>query len=93
MWSKYFVTSSAELGCSIIIGNFSTRSGAALLTSEQRQWVDLTKFIRAQTPSQLPKSRSRSVMREWCYDRTVEKNGYWARGLTVIYYIHILLLM
>ncbi|OXH34034.1 high-affinity cell membrane calcium channel [Cryptococcus neoformans] len=78
---------------SIIIKNFSTRSGNALLTSEQRQWVDLSKFIKAQTPSQLPKGRPRLPFRAWCYDRAVNKNGFWAVGFTMIYYLHILLLM
>ncbi|KAK8858595.1 hypothetical protein IAR55_002824 [Kwoniella newhampshirensis] len=78
---------------SIIIQNFSTRSGNALLTTEQRQWVDLSKFIKAQTPSQLPKGRPRLPFMAWCYDRAVNKDGFWARGFTGIYYIHILLLM
>ncbi|WWD18487.1 hypothetical protein CI109_102939 [Kwoniella shandongensis] len=78
---------------SIIIQNFSTRSGNALLTTEQRQWVDLSKFIKAQTPSQLPKGRPRLPFMAWCYDRAVNKDGFWARGFTGLYYIHILLLM
>lgn len=78
---------------SIIIENFSTRSGNALLTTEQRHWVDLSKYIKAQTPSQLPKLRPESSFRAWCYDRAVNKDGLWSRGLTGIYYIHILLLM
>ncbi|WVQ72778.1 hypothetical protein IAR50_002338 [Cryptococcus sp. DSM 104548] len=78
---------------SIIIQNFSTRSGNALLTTDQRQWVDLSKFIKAQTPSQLPKGRPELPVRSWCYDRAVNKNGFWAVGFTMIYYLHILLLM
>ncbi|WVQ85091.1 hypothetical protein IAT38_007255 [Cryptococcus sp. DSM 104549] len=78
---------------SIIIQNFSTRSGNALLTTEQRQWVDLSKFIKAQTPSQLPKGRPTLPLRSWCYDRAVNKDGFWAVGFTMIYYLHILLLM
>lgn len=64
----------------------------ALLTVEQRQWVDLLKFIKAQTPSQLPKHRPESGLRSWCYRRATEKHGWWARGFTFIYYVHILLL-
>ncbi|ORY24315.1 high-affinity cell membrane calcium channel [Naematelia encephala] len=78
---------------SIIIENFSTRSGNALLTTEQRRWVDLSKFIKAQTPSQLPKNRPETGLRAWCYERATSKNGYWATAFTGIYYIHILLLM
>ncbi|OCF43572.1 high-affinity cell membrane calcium channel [Kwoniella heveanensis CBS 569] len=78
---------------SIIIKNFSTRSGNALLTTEQRQWVDLSKFIKAQTPSQLPKGRPNLPFKAWCYDRAVNKYGIWANIFTWIYYIHMLLLM
>ncbi|KAK4687032.1 voltage-dependent calcium channel, partial [Tremellales sp. Uapishka_1] len=78
---------------SIIIENFSTRSGNALLTTEQRHWVDLSKFIRQQTPSQLPVSKPQMGIRAWCYERAIDKHGFWARGFTGIYYIHILLLM
>ncbi|WVR06351.1 hypothetical protein IAU60_003382 [Kwoniella sp. DSM 27419] len=78
---------------SIIIRNFSSRSGNALLTSEQRRWVDLSKFIKAQTPSQLPRGRPKLPLRAWCYDRAVNKYGLWTRGFTWIYYLHILLLM
>lgn len=78
---------------SIIIENFSSRSGTALLTAAQRRWVDLQKFIKAQSPSQLPKSRPQDGFRSWCYDRATQKSGYWARGFTAIYYIHIILLM
>ncbi|OCF72967.1 high-affinity cell membrane calcium channel [Kwoniella mangroviensis CBS 8886] len=78
---------------SIIIQNFSTRSGNALLTTEQRQWVDLSKFIKAQTPSQLPKGRPTLPFRAWCYDRATTKDGFWAVSFTWIYYLHILLLM
>ncbi|WWC62542.1 uncharacterized protein I303_105138 [Kwoniella dejecticola CBS 10117] len=78
---------------SIIIQNFSTRSGNALLTTEQRQWVDLSKFIKAQTPSQLPKGRPTLPLRAWCYDRATTKDGFWAVSFTWIYYLHILLLM
>ena len=78
---------------SVIIGNFSSRSGVALLTTEQRHWVDLRKYIRAQTPSQLPRSTPQTGLRAWCYQRATQKHGWWQRGFTVIYYLHILLLM
>lgn len=79
-------------GISIIIENFSMRSGMQLLTTEQRRWVDLSKFIKAQTPSQLPKTPPSDGVRIWCYNRATEKHGWWARGFTLIYYLHILLL-
>ncbi|KAG9119536.1 calcium channel protein [Ceratobasidium sp. 392] len=78
---------------SIIIGNFSTRSGMALLTNEQRQWIDLQKLIKRQRPSKRPRTRPQGVFREWCYDRAVRKHGFWSRFMTVFYVFHILVLM
>ncbi|BEI83049.1 hypothetical protein CcaverHIS002_0309170 [Cutaneotrichosporon cavernicola] len=77
----------------IIIENFSISSGTALLTTEQRQWVDLKKYIHAQTPSQLPKKKPRTRLRLWCYQRATTKRGYWQRFFTFVYCVHILLLM
>lgn len=78
---------------SIIILNFSARSGTALLTTEQKQWVDLANFIRQQSPSQLPKHKPSNRIRRWCYDRATQKRGYWTRFYTFIYFVHIGLLM
>ncbi|ORX40063.1 Ion transport protein-domain-containing protein [Kockovaella imperatae] len=77
---------------SVIIGNFSTRSGDALLTREQRHWVDMQKFIKAQTPSQLPNDVPRYGLRAWCCQRATQKHGFWTRSFTIIYCIHIVLL-
>ncbi|KAF8321114.1 hypothetical protein DL93DRAFT_1599778 [Clavulina sp. PMI_390] len=74
---------------SIIIGNFSSRSGMALLTTEQRQWIDLQKLLKRQRPSRRPASRP-SGWRGWCYDRAVHKHGWWSRAMTVVYCLHIL---
>ena len=78
---------------SVIIDSFGVTSGMALLTTEQRQWVDLSNFIKAQSPSQLPRFRPESGFRAWCYQRATLKEGMWAQTFTVIYCIHILLLM
>lgn len=78
---------------SIIIGNFSSRSGMALLTEEQKRWIDLQKLIKRQRPSKRPKTKPKSPWRAWCFDRAVQKNGWWSRGLTVLYVIHIIALM
>lgn len=77
----------------IIIENFSISSGTALLTAEQRQWVDLKKYIRQQTPSRLPKTKPRTRLRLWCYRRATTKRGYWSRFFTFLYFVHIFLLM
>ncbi|KDQ07800.1 hypothetical protein BOTBODRAFT_591897 [Botryobasidium botryosum FD-172 SS1] len=77
---------------SIIIGNFSSRSGMALLTSEQRQWIDLQKLLNRQTPSKRPKVRPTSRYRSWCFDRAVHKHGWWSRLMTIMYCLHIIAL-
>ncbi|KAL5522184.1 CCH1 [Sanghuangporus sanghuang] len=78
---------------SIIIGNFSSKAGLALLTKQQREWVDLQKLIKRQRPSKRPKVRPKSTFRAWCYDRAVHKHGWWSRTMTFLFIIHILALM
>lgn len=78
---------------SVIIENFTIRSGMALLTTEQRQWVDLKKLILRQRPAKRPKTRPSNPFRAWCFDRTVHKNGWWSRTMTTLYVLHIAVLM
>ncbi|KAF9647780.1 hypothetical protein BDM02DRAFT_3187683 [Thelephora ganbajun] len=60
---------------SIIIDNFSVRTGTAFLTQPQREWVDLKRLISRQRPSKRP------------------KRGWWSRVMTLLYVLHILVLM
>ena len=78
---------------SVIIENFTIRSGMALLTTEQRQWVDLKKLILRQRPAKRPKEQPQSKFRLWCYHRTVAKHGWWSRMMTTLYVVHIAVLM
>ncbi|PBK87237.1 hypothetical protein ARMGADRAFT_939192 [Armillaria gallica] len=78
---------------SIIIGNFTSKTGSALLTKPQREWIDLKKLITRQRPSKRPKSRPTWALRAWCYDRAVHKHGWWARVMLVLYTLHIIALM
>jgi voltage-dependent calcium channel len=83
-----------ELGrCSIIIGNFRSKTGMALLTKAQREWIDLKKLFDRQRPSKRPKTRPTNRFRIWCYDRAVHKHGWWARAMTLLFCLHILALM
>ena len=83
-----------ELGqCSIIIGNFRSKTGMALLTKAQREWIDLKKLFARQRPSKRPKVRPTGQIRKWCYDRAVHKHGWWARTMTLLFFLHILALM
>jgi hypothetical protein len=78
---------------SIIINNFSSQTGSALLTTAQREWNDLKKLFRRQKPSKRPRVRPVSPFRSWCYDRAVQKHGWWSRSMTLIFVIHIIVLM
>ncbi|KAJ7661709.1 Ion transport protein-domain-containing protein [Mycena rosella] len=75
---------------SIIIGNFSSKTGSAFLTAAQREWIDLQKLFKRQRPSKRPRTRPTWSVRAWCYDRAVNKNGWWARGMTVVFLVHII---
>ena len=79
--------------CSIIIGNFRSRTGIALLTKAQREWIDLKKLFNRQKPSKRPDIRPTGRLRKWCYDHAVRKHGWWAQGMTVLFFIHIFALM
>ncbi|KAI0321538.1 Ion transport protein-domain-containing protein [Amylostereum chailletii] len=78
---------------SIIIGNFSSKTGSALLTQAQREWIDLQKLITRQRPSKRPKTRPRWRIRSWCFDRAVSKHGWWSRSMTVLFTLHVVALM
>lgn len=78
---------------SIIIDNFSMQTGTAYLTAPQREWIDLQKLIKRQRPSKRPKVRPTNEFRSWCFDRAVQKHGWWSRAMTVLIVLHILALM
>lgn len=78
---------------SVIIAAFVRRSGNSLLTTEQRQWQDLRQLMNRQRPAKRPKRRPDNAFRAWCYDRAVHKNGWWSRGVTVLYLVNIVVLM
>ena len=83
----------ATVTCSIIIGNFSAKTGTAYLTGPQREWIDLQKLIKRQRPSKRPKVKPTNPFRAWCFDRAVHKHGWWSRGITVMIVLHIIVLM
>ncbi|KAJ7726287.1 Ion transport protein-domain-containing protein [Mycena maculata] len=78
---------------SIIIGNFSSKTGSAFLTAPQREWIDLQKLFRRQRPSKRPRTRPVWPFRAWCYERAVNKHGWWSRTMTAVFVIHIIALM
>ncbi|GAA5943198.1 hypothetical protein JCM10213_006241 [Rhodosporidiobolus nylandii] len=77
---------------SLIIQNFTERTSASLLTSDQRQWLDLRRYLSRQHPSRRPKRKPSSRFRAWCFDRAVSKHGWWNRSVTFLYVLNILVL-
>ncbi|GAA5821176.1 hypothetical protein JCM11251_004500 [Rhodosporidiobolus azoricus] len=77
---------------SLIIQNFAERTSASLLTTEQRQWLDLRRYISRQHPARRPKHRPTAPFRSWCFDRAISKHGWWSRSVTFLYCLNILVL-
>ncbi|UZJ57456.1 hypothetical protein CBS101457_006776 [Exobasidium rhododendri] len=69
----------------VIIESFQEFSGAAYLTTTQRQWIDLKRLIARQRPSKRPKVQPQGLVRLWCYNRSVRKHGWWSRLMTVLH--------
>jgi hypothetical protein len=77
---------------SVIITNYTERSGVAYMTAEQRSWQEIRKILLQLRPSKRPAERPEHSWRAWCYDRAVKKRGYWTRFMTGVYTFHIILL-
>ncbi|KAE8227194.1 hypothetical protein CF319_g297 [Tilletia indica] len=77
---------------SVIIENFQTFSGAAFQTTEQRQWLDLKKLIFRQRPSKRPVQKPTGAVRAWCFERAVQKTGWWSRSVTIVYILNVIVL-
>lgn len=69
----------------VIIESFQSFSGAAYLTTQQRQWIDLKRLIARQRPSKRPKVRPTDPVRRRCYDISTNKNSWWSRLMTLLY--------
>ncbi|CAG8439201.1 10106_t:CDS:10 [Funneliformis caledonium] len=78
---------------SVIISNYQSKSGTAYLTADQKRWIDLKKLLKQITPSKIPKKRPSNNFRALCFDYATEKRGILSKTMSVIYILHILLLM
>jgi hypothetical protein len=78
---------------SVIITNYTKRSGLAYMTADQRSWQELRKVLLQLRPSRRPAERPDQSWRAWCYDRAIKKHGYWTRFMTGVYTIHVIILM
>ncbi|KDE08247.1 hypothetical protein MVLG_01513 [Microbotryum lychnidis-dioicae p1A1 Lamole] len=77
---------------STVIENFEIRSGTALLTTDQKRWLNLRRLLARQRPSKRPKRRPISAFRGWCFDRATQKHGWWSRSMTALYCANIIVL-
>lgn len=78
---------------SVFMRNYTEQTGVAFLTAEQRSWLELRKLLRQISPSKRSLDRQSSKWKLWCYRIAVKKHGRWARCVTTILVLHLLLLV
>jgi hypothetical protein len=78
---------------SVFMRNYTEQTGVAFLTAEQRSWLELRKLLRQISPSKRSFNEKSTKWRVWCYRIAVKKHGRWARFVTGILVVHLLLLM
>lgn len=76
----------------IIIITFETKSGIALLTQEQRKWRELERQLRLIRPSRKP-PRPKNKFKALCYDLTIDKRGKFAKFMTGVIIVNVILMM
>ncbi|KAJ5575322.1 hypothetical protein N7450_009221 [Penicillium hetheringtonii] len=78
---------------SVFMRNYTEQTGVAFLTAEQRSWLELRKLLRQISPSKRSFNEKSAKWRQWCYRIAVKKHGRWARFVTCILVVHLLLLV
>ncbi|KKK17638.1 hypothetical protein P175DRAFT_0431647 [Aspergillus ochraceoroseus IBT 24754] len=78
---------------SVFMRNYTEQTGVAFLTAEQRSWLELRKLLRQVSPSKRRSSEGSSGWKQWCYRVGYKKHGRWARFVTAILVLHLLLLV
>ena len=78
---------------SVFMRNYTEQTGVAFLTADQRSWLELRKLLRQISPSKRPSSTRDKGFRAWCYRIAVKKHGRWQRLVTLILFLHLILLM
>ncbi len=77
---------------SVFMRNYTEQTGVAFLTADQRSWLELRKLLRQISPSKRPSNKSESGWRSWCYKIAIKKHGKWQRFLTIILFLHLVIL-
>jgi hypothetical protein len=78
---------------SVFMRNYTEQTGVAFLTAEQRSWLELRKLLRQISPSKRSFDEKSAKWRQWCYRIAVKKHGRWARFVTCVLVVHLLLLV
>jgi hypothetical protein len=77
---------------SVFMRNYTEQTGVAFLTADQRSWLELRKLLRQISPSKRPSNKSESRWRAWCYKIAIKKHGKWQRFLTIVLFLHLVIL-
>ena len=76
----------------VFMRNYTEQTGVAFLTAEQRSWLELRKLLRQISPSKRSNNAFADNWRKTCYRLASRKNGKWARFITTLLVLHLLLL-
>ncbi len=77
----------------VFMRNYTEQTGVAFLTAEQRSWLEMRKLLRQISPSKRPSNKPNQRWRDWCYRQAVKKHGKWARFITLVLLLHLVLLI
>ncbi|KAL4894036.1 Ion transport protein-domain-containing protein [Aspergillus ambiguus] len=78
---------------SVFMRNYTEQTGVAFLTAEQRSWLELRKLLRQISPSKRSFDRRTQKWKLRCYRIAVKKHGRWARCVSTILVLHLLMLV
>ncbi|KAI4214540.1 MAG: hypothetical protein LQ351_002957 [Letrouitia transgressa] len=78
---------------SVFMRNYTEQTGVAFFTAEQRSWLELRKLLRQISPSKRPSIKSETKWRNRAYRIAHKKRGKWSRFITVILFLHLILLV
>ncbi|KAI0231052.1 hypothetical protein L0F63_007338, partial [Massospora cicadina] len=74
-----------SLFVSIVIDNFTTRSGSALLALEQRRWKDLYKLLRNVVPPKVRVAPPGNPLVAWLYRLATAKRSWLTAGMAAVH--------
>ncbi|KAF3480166.1 calcium-channel protein [Arthroderma uncinatum] len=78
---------------SVFMRNYTEQTGVAFLTAEQRSWLELRKLLKQISPSKRSLNKDNNKLKAYCYRIAVKKHGKWARFITALLLIHLILLV